>query len=371
MRNNQDMSKEVINDRIGEYLIPYIDEYVFDELSDSYLERAGAKDVLSGIPVPIKKTELTDLTNVKIARSMAMVIGCDVNFPHRDEYIEYINRTFGEDIVPPLLNEGVELAMGGEFERACISFRGALMISKINPDVLYCYGRACKDAYENGEGEEYVGRFKAESLEAFERMTLIAPNDERGFYFLGYAYLNLGLYMKAKLTFEEYLKLADVEPDETAGIPQEFLEDHHEVIKEVKEWVSKLEGPVEVEQAYNLVLSGKYYQGIEALTPFTEDKRYKDWWPLYFYLGIAHKNYAEELLENYSGGTREEAYEPAITNLKKVLKFSPSDINTMEELVEIYQIIGDKENEEKYSNKIKVVKKNLEEERAERNPDVS
>ena len=365
------MSKDFINDRIGEYLIPYIDEYVFDELSDSYLEKAGAKDILSGIPVPIKKTELTELTNLKIARSMAMVIGADVNFLHIDKYIEYIKRTFGEEIIPPLLNEGVELALKSEFEKACICFRGALLISGENSDALYCYGRACKDAYENGEGEEYVGRFKAESLDAFERMTLVSPEDERGFYFLGYAYLNLGLYMKAKLTFEEYLKLADVEPEETAGIPTEFLEDHKDIIQEVKDWVAKLESPVEVEKAYNLVLSGKYYQGIEALTPFTEDKRYKEWWPLYFYLGIAHKNYAGELLKDYSGEVRPEAYEPAITNFKKVLEFAPSDINTMEELIEIYETIKDDENAEKYRNKIKIVKKNMEEERAERNPDVS
>lgn len=347
----------MIKDRISEYLIPYMDEYIFDELSDSYLEKAGAKDILSGIPVPLKKTDLAELTNVKIARSMAMVMGCDANFPHSDRYKEYIKRTFGEDFVPPLLNEGVELAVQGEYERACICFRGAMMIAPDNPDVFYCYGRSCKDCYENGEGEEYVGRFKAESLEAFERMTLIAPEDERGFYFLGYAYLNLGLYMKAKLTFEEYLKLADVEPEETAGIPREFLDDHNEIIQEIKDWVDKLDGPVEIERAYNMVLSGKYPEGVEALLPFTEDKRYRDWWPLYYYLGIAYKNLDE--------------MELAIENFTKVLKFSPSDIGTMEELVEVYDFIGDSEKADKYRKKIKVVQRNQEEERAEKNPYIS
>ena len=42
-------------DRIGEYLIPYLEQYVFDELSESYLEKAGIADILTGVPVPIKK----------------------------------------------------------------------------------------------------------------------------------------------------------------------------------------------------------------------------------------------------------------------------------------------------------------------------
>ncbi len=355
--NNELINNEFINDRLGEYLIPYLEEYLFDELSDSYLEKAGAKDILSGIPVPIKKTELTELTNIKIARSMAMVMGCDVNFPHKEAYRTYINRVFGKDFVLPLLNEGVELAANGDYERACICFRGAFMLDNSNVDAVYCYGRSCKEAYENGEGEEYVGRFKAESLEAFERMTLMAPTDERGYYFLGYAYLNLGLYMKAKLTFEEYLKLADVEIEETAGLPDEFLDDREDVIEEVKTWIAKLDAPVEIEKAYNMVLSGRYHEGIESLLPYTENKQYKDWWPLYYYLGTAYKNLND--------------YEAAIKHFKKVLEFAPSDINTMEELVELYDAVGDSENREKYSSKIKVVQRNLEEERAERNPDVS
>lgn len=351
------MSKEPINDRIGEYLIPYISEYVFDNLSEAYLERAGVKDLLLDVPVPIKKTELADLTNLKIARSMAMVIGCDVNFPHRDKYVEYINRTFGDSFALPLLNEGVEMAAGGNPEKACIMFRGVIAIAPNNPDGYYCYGRACKDAYENGEGEEYVGRFKAESLEAFEKMTLIAPKDERGYYFLGYAYLNLGLYMKARLTFEEYIKLADVIPEETAGIPEEELNGRQEAIEEIKDWINRLEGPVEIERGYNHVLAGRYEEGIRVLTPYTEEKRYKDWWPLYFYLGSAYKGLEE--------------YDEAISCFTKVLKYAPSDIATMEELIQIYAARNEEEMVEKYKKKIQVVKRNMEEEKAERDTSYS
>ena len=38
--------KERMEDRVGMYLVPHLDEFVFDELSDSYLDRAGIADIL-------------------------------------------------------------------------------------------------------------------------------------------------------------------------------------------------------------------------------------------------------------------------------------------------------------------------------------
>ena len=68
-------NQKEIKDRIGGYLIPRIEnEYLFDELSDSYLEKAGIADILAGVPVPIKKTELEGLSTVNIARNMSFVI---------------------------------------------------------------------------------------------------------------------------------------------------------------------------------------------------------------------------------------------------------------------------------------------------------
>ena len=349
------MSEERIisGDRITEYLLPLMDEYIFDELSDNYLEKAGVKDILKGVPVPINKSELGDISNIRIAHSMAMVIGCDMEFPHRDNYIQYIKRTFTDDFVKPLINEGIEFALKSEYLKACVCFRGAILIWPDNADALYCYGRACKDAYETGEGEEYVGRFKAESLEAFEKLTLLAPDFEMGFYYLGFGYLNLGLYTKAKLTFEDFLKLTEKPLEETAGIPQEVLDERNEAIDEVRSWVSKLDEPVKIEQGYNHILSGRYREGIEALMPYTETEEYKDWWPLYYYLAVAHKEENEP--------------EKAEENLLKALKLSPSDIQIMQLLVEVYESLGNDEKAEKYRSKIKVVERNMEEERAEKN----
>ena len=116
-----------IPDRIGEYLIPHLKEYIFDELSEGYLKKAGLDDILTGVPVPVRIGEVEGLTTLKIAQNMAFVIGCDVNFRHRDSYIAYITRLFTKDFVKPLINDGVDGAAKNDFDYACIMFRAALL----------------------------------------------------------------------------------------------------------------------------------------------------------------------------------------------------------------------------------------------------
>ena len=81
-------------DRIGQYLVPHLSEMVFDELSDGYLKKAGIADIMTGVPVPIRKEELNSISTLAIARNMAFVIGCDPGFQYKENYIAYILRTF-------------------------------------------------------------------------------------------------------------------------------------------------------------------------------------------------------------------------------------------------------------------------------------
>lgn len=330
------MEHTELQDRIVEYLIPHVDQFIFDELSDNYLEKAGIADILTGVPVPIRKTAMSGLSTLTIAQNMAFIIGCDLNFQYRENYVAYILRTFTKDFAKPLINEGVESAAKNDFDYACICFRGALLLDPDSTDALYCYGRACQDSYEIGEGEEYVGRYKAESLEAFEKLTLKKPDFDMGFYFLGYGYLNLGLYVKAKLTWETFMELSD----------------NQEQRDEVSEWLTKLEEPVLIEEGYNRVLSGRYEDGIAALKDYTDDERFNTWWPLWHYLGVAYKGI----------GNAEEAER----HFLEVLKLSPSNLETMAELLEIYEATGNDEKAKKYRDKMEVVKSNMELDRAEK-----
>ena len=330
------MEGKEIQDRIGEFLLPHVEEFVFDELSDNYLEKAGIADILTGVPVPIRKTEMSGLTTLKIAQNMAFIIGCDINFKYRQNYIAYIERTFTKDFVKPLINDGIEGAAKNDFDYACICFRAAILMDPENVDALYCYGRACKDSYEIGEGEDYVGRYKAEALEAFEKVTLKKPDFDMGYYFLGYAYLNLGLYVKAKLTWETFLELSKDEEQK----------------KEIKGWLAKLEDPVRIEEGYNDILAGRFDEGLGILEEYSQDERFNTWWPMWYYLGVGYKEI--------------ERYEDSEEALLKVLKLSPSNVETMEELVHLYTLTEQEDKKEKYEKKIEVVKHNRELDAAEK-----
>ena len=332
---------QILQDRIGEYLLPHADQFIFDELSDSYLEKAGIADILTGVPVPIRKTAMTGLSTLVIAKNMAFIMGCDINFKYRDHYVAYITRTFTKEFVKPLINEGVESAAKNDFDYACICFRSALLIDPESADALYCYGRACKDSYEIGEGEEYVGRYKAESLEAFEKLTLMKPDFDMGFYFLGYGYLNMGLYVKAKLTFDTFMELSD----------------NKEQKEEVSGWLEKLAEPVKIEEGYNHVLAGRFAEGITILAGYKEDERFNTWWPLWYYLGVAYE--AEEQLKD-----AESCY-------LRVLQLSPSNVEAMESLAAYYTASGEIEKAEKYTKKIAVVKHNAQLDKAEKSSSLS
>lgn len=321
-------------DRICEYLLHHLNNYLFDELSEKYLKKTGLDDILAGVPIPVKKDEINAVSTETIAKGMAFVIGCDPKFKYTDNYISYIFRVSDKSFAYALVAEGVENARKNEYEHACINFRAAMLLDPENVDALYCYGRACKDAYENGENEDYVARFKAESLESFEEVTLCRPDFAEAYYFLGYGYINLGLYIKAKLTWDEFMKLSSDE----------------EKKQEIQERLDSLNEPVEIEEGYNLILSGKLDDGITILEKYTDGK-FKDWWPLWYYLGVAYSCIEEP--------------KQAEEHLKRVLKLSPSNSEAMTELVNVYEKLGEEEMAEKYRKKIKIVAENAEKDRAE------
>ncbi len=84
--------------------------------------------------------------------------------------------------------------------------------------------------------------------------------------------------------------------------------------------MAKLDEPVHIEEGYNDILSGCFNEGIAILEAYKDDERYNTWWPLWYYLGVGYKE-LDQL----------DAAEEA---LLKVLKLSPSSVETMEELVE-------------------------------------
>ncbi len=338
-------------DRIASYLTPLNKDMLFGELSDDFLRMMGAKEILSGIPVPVSEGENGQIAVKSIVLDMAKVIGGDPDFIYADKYLTYIKAAAGDQAEPMLVSEGAKLADEGRFEESCMLLRTALAIEPKSRAALYLYGRACKACYETAsesddpqKGEAYIAAFKAESMDIFEVLTMMHPDFAMGYYFLGYAYLNLGLYLKTKLTWDDFMKYSSSAEDNGSGLDDNQLED---LRREIQGMLLDLEDPVEIERGCNQIMQGDFAGGKDTLSGFREG-RYENWWPLWYYLGVA-----ESALGNV---------EEAINDLKRVLVLSPSNTDVMEELAQLYNAIGDKASAAKYLNKIEIVKKNREEE---------
>lgn len=321
-------------DRIGRYFKKYLSRFVFDEFSPAFMEKSKAGELMKGVPIPLRKEDLEafaggeGLSMLVIAENMAWVMGCDPHFKYTKDYVAILSKLYNHKLYEGMMKKGRDAAEQGAMDEACIHFRAALCMKPDYLHAMYSYARACRAMYLDSGNEEYVGRFKAEALDYFELTTETHPRFAQGYYYLGYAYLNMGLYVKADRTWREFMRFSKNGKDK----------------KEIRTRLEQLQDPVQIEQGYNDVLTGRYEEGITRLEPFL-DSQFKTWWPLYYYLGIAYE---------MTGRVEE-----AVASFKKVLTMNASHIETMEELAAIYSQEGDQENCRKYQQKIQLIRKNM------------
>ncbi len=321
-------------DRIGMYLKNRLNGYVFSEFSDEFIKKSKAPNSIKGVPIPLRKEDFelfaggTGVSGKILAENMAYVMGCDPNFKHNDAYREFLLKIFNYKIYEGMLKKGRDAAENENYEYACIQFRATLVMKKDYLHGMYSYARVCRELYMASNDPEYIGRFKAESIEYFEFITELHPRFAQSYYYLGYAYLNMGLYSKADATWKLFTRKSNNTKD----------------IREIKERRKQIEEPIIIEDACNLIAKGSYQQGKDILEKYL-DSRFNTWWPLHYYLGLAYISEGKE--------------KKAIESFEKVLSMNPSHLETLNELVQIYKALGNTEKFEKYSNKIKIVKENI------------
>ncbi len=338
VRPPEEADLRVRQDRIGRYFKKYLNKFVFAEFSDDFMAKHGVTEIMKGVPVPLRKQDVKEfaggngLRTLHIAENMAWIMGCDPKFKYTQNYIDFLNKLFNYKIYEGMMKEGRDMAEEGDLDAACIHFRASLCMKPDYLHSMYSYARCCRAMYLASKNEEYIGRFKAEALEFFELLTETHPRFANGYYYLGYAYLNIGLYVKAQLTWMEFLRFSKNSKDK----------------KEIRTRIEQLRGPVEIEKGYNAVLAGRYHEGIEKLEPFMKTN-FKSWWPMSYYLGVAYDRLGKKA--------------DAINAFKRVLTMNATHLETLRELAAIYKKSGDKENYKKYSSKADLVEKNMKKDR--------
>lgn len=327
------MSYTFEKDRLAKYLAEHIKSYLFVEFSDEFMQKLGITDVAKDVRVPIDPRDLkrfaggSGVSAAEIAGNMVIVVGCDPGFRYAEAYKKIMAKFFNERLPQDVLMAGVRAVNDRRMAEACIHFRAALFLEPDMKEAMYNYARVCREMYQDSEDEEFIGMCKAESIEVFETLTEDYPDFDQPYFFLGYAYLNMGLYEKAGLAWEKFLPIAK-DPQAAQEAAQR--------LREIAE-------PRRIESGCNAVISGRFAEGIGILSGFTASG-YETWWPLHFYLGTAY-----EELGNYDNAERE---------YKRTLQLNAADTGSMDGLIRIYKSLGKTELAGKYEKKKRIVKEN-------------
>ena len=340
VRPREEVDIQLREDRIGRYFRKYLNKFVFVEFSEEFMEANKAGDLMRGVPIPLRRKEVKEFAGGKgidflvLAENMAWVMGCDPHFKHTKDYCAILKKLYNYKLYEGMMKEGRDAAEQGEMDNACIHFRAALCMKHDYLHAMYSYARACRVMYEHSKNEEYIGRFKAEATDWFEILTETHPRFAMGYYYLGYSYLNMGLYGKAKLAWQDFLKFGRNSKDR----------------KEINRRLEQISHPVAIEDGCLKIGAGRYEEGLRILEPYLKSQ-YKDWWPLHYYLG--------------RGYVQADRIPDAIAEFKKVLMTNGSHLETMKELLLIYEEQDDRANIRKYSEKIKMIEAAMEEDQAQ------
>ena len=278
--------------RIDKYLLSKTEELAFITVKeDAEFKLEGYTLPKDGLNVPIKNEVLVKgikentaqegLNSMSIADAMIYIIGIDPQFRYNDEYKKFLkalekNVKFdAKSYMGYMSRKYFEI---GEVTDALIYVKALITLYPDDIQGLYNYAIVCQELatqYQKDYDAKAMNDMLLEAGEKLEQVTNLDPNFALAYYHLGYHYYNQNQYIKAKVIWEEALKL---------GLDEEFT-------AEVQDNLGKMYSKVEYEEGYTLVFQGKFEEGLEKLLPLEE--KYGDWWNLLFMIGLAYKNMGE------------------------------------------------------------------------------
>lgn len=307
-----------------------IEKYLFNKTEnisfltikeDAELPLKGYNIPNGGIDVPILNEDIiknikerdieNNLTLASIVNGMIYIIGIDSNFKYIEEYKKFLY-LFDENIENYIGYKGIKSADEKEFTDALIYFKTLITLNPNNLNGLYNYSLVCQDiakVYNKNKQEKETNDFLLEALEKLETIIEVHPEFALAYYQLGYHYNSQKQYIKAKLTWEEALRLE--------------IDDEREI--EIKNELKQLDYKVDYEMGYNLVLQGKTEEGLEKLLPLQEE--YSDWWNLLFFIGLAYRQLGD--------------IHESIKYFEKILILVPDQVDSIVEIGLCYAVLND------------------------------
>ena len=303
--------------KIDKYLLRKTEELAFITVKkDGDFHLDGYEIPKEGLNVPIKnevlvkgikeKTAQEGLNSMSIADAMIYIIGIDPEFKYNEEYKKFLGA------LEKKVNFNIRSYAGymsrkyfelGECTDSLIYIKALITLYPDDIEGLYNYAIVCQEVatyYQKDGDAKTMNAFLLEAGEKLEKIINLDENFALAYYHLGYHYYNQSQYIKAKVIWEEAMKL---------GLDED-------TIAEIQENIGKMDYKVQYEEGYSLVFQGKFEEGLEKLLPLEEE--YNDWWNLLFIIGIAYKNMGE--------------MDKAMLYFEKILMIRPKQVDTLVEL---------------------------------------
>ena len=303
--------------RIEKYLLKKAEELAFITIkNDGDFKLKGYTLPIGGLDVPIKNEVLVKgikentaqdgINSMSIADAMIYIMGIDSNFKYNDEYKKFLKALESN------INLDLRAYMGymsrkyfeiGESTDSLIYLKSLITMFPDDIDGMYHYAIVCQELaqqYQKDSDNEGMNNFLLEALDKLEKVISLDESFSHAYYHLGYHYYNQGQYIKAKVIWEEALKL---------GLEEDL-------VSEVQDNIGKMDFKVQYEEGYTLVFQGRSEEALEKLLPL--ESEHSDWWNLLFMIGLAYKNMNE--------------IEEAKSYFERILILKPHQVDTMVEL---------------------------------------
>ena len=303
--------------KIDKYLLRKTEELAFITVKkNGEFNLEGYEIPKEGLNVPIKnevlvkgikdKTAQDGINSMSIADAMIYIIGIDSEFKYNEEYKKFLFA------LEKKVNFNVRSYAGymsrkyfemGESTDSLIYIKALVTLYPDDLEGLYNYAIVCQEVatfYQKDGDAKAMNAFLLEAGEKLEKIINMDGDFALAYYHLGYHYYNQSQFVKAKVIWEEAMRL---------GLDEDIM-------AEIQENIGKMDFKVQYEEGYSLVFKGKFEEGLEKLLPLEEE--HSDWWNLLFIIGIAYKNMGE--------------MDKAILYFEKILIIKPKQVDTLVEL---------------------------------------
>ncbi len=285
-----------------DFLGEKLDQIAFFELMKD-IELGNRITLDKNIPLPLVVEAVKDkiydsdpsFSQTELIDGIIFLLGLDSKFKHKDYYTELLLKI--DDNILGISADNIlkNITPVNQID-SLIKIVGLFNLGFESEELLVNIGRLSLDIYRENSIEDFndLGR------RIFEHLLKKESTSPLPEYYLGYYYYNKGIYSKAKYLWEISI---DKELDEQLRI-------------ELAEIFPKLQSRMIYEDGYELILKGRYDEGLEKLL-FIKDE-FSEWWNVFFFIGLGYR-FKEE-------------YQSAIHYLNRALELSEENVDIMNEL---------------------------------------